>query len=118
MTVTQKAQTAPHNRLRTEARKRLPRARGAVQLSRPKTSVSGPAFSLPRISDFTAVTFHFKWKSIFRSANMHKRCIHSPKCYTNITGPFCPQQGERGCLSTFCSNRNKQGKGSGKGRRK
>ena len=60
MTVTQKAQTAPHNRLRTEARKRLPRARGAVRLSRPKTSVSGPAFSLPRISGFHGCDISFQ----------------------------------------------------------
>lgn len=67
------------------------------------------------IFNFTDVTFHFKRKSIFRLANRHKCCIHSPKCYTNITGTFCPQQGKRGCLNTFCSNRNKRRKESRKG---
>lgn len=61
------------------------------------------------------VTFYFKRKSIFWLANSHKCCIHSPKCYTNITDTFCPQQGKRGCLNTFCSNRNKRGKGEEKG---
>ena len=75
-------------------------------------------FSSSTSVNFMDMTFHFKNKSIFRLANRHKCCIHSPKCYTNMTGTFCPQWGERGCLNTFCSNRNKKGTGSRKGRRR
>lgn len=87
-----------------------------MRRARPKTNKSGPAASLPCILRFMAVTFHFKRKSIFRSANRRKRGIHPPKCYTNITGPSCARQGERGCLNTVCSNRNQRGEGRRKGR--
>ena len=75
-------------------------------------------FSSSTSVNFIDMTFHFKNRSIFRLANRNKCCIHSPKCYTNMTGTFCPQWGERGCLNTFCSNRNKEGTGSRKGRRR